>query len=346
MIMAGFFGFFDYTKDGPEIKKDAPPKPRIIVFFEILKRKFWTLCRLNLLYLVFSIPSLLIALYVSDFFLYRYTPEEIANVFLYNLVYNATFAIFLISMSVVAIGPVQAGFTYILRNFAREEHAFLWWDFKDTAKRNWKQSTIVCIIDLIVTLILAFDVTMYSVMDMPSTVMSFGTGFVIVIFILYLMMHLYIYPMLITFDLNIRQIYKNALIFAIIKFIPNLGIILLCLLTTVATTYLLFSVNLFLSIVAFIFILFSLNGLIINYYVYPVLKKYMIDGVNTDKEDNKSNEKSANKKKNVRKKEANGREVTGNEESATNSEATADKKTTVKGKPGPKNKKAGKNKQK
>ena len=47
--MAGFFGLFDYTKTGPGILKNAPPKPRVIVFFEVYFRKFWHLIKLNIL---------------------------------------------------------------------------------------------------------------------------------------------------------------------------------------------------------------------------------------------------------------------------------------------------------
>lgn len=32
--MAGFFGLFDYTKEGPGVPKDAPPKARFIIFLK------------------------------------------------------------------------------------------------------------------------------------------------------------------------------------------------------------------------------------------------------------------------------------------------------------------------
>ena len=50
--MAGFFGFFDYTKPGPGVPnpEDAPKKARILVFLEILQRKFWNLIKINLMF--------------------------------------------------------------------------------------------------------------------------------------------------------------------------------------------------------------------------------------------------------------------------------------------------------
>ena len=38
--MAGFFGLFNYDKEGPGVPKDAPPKTRFVTFFEVLKRRF------------------------------------------------------------------------------------------------------------------------------------------------------------------------------------------------------------------------------------------------------------------------------------------------------------------
>lgn len=45
-----------YLKEGPGIEKDAPPKTGIALFFEILVREFWQLLKLNLLFVLCSIP--------------------------------------------------------------------------------------------------------------------------------------------------------------------------------------------------------------------------------------------------------------------------------------------------
>lgn len=38
--MAGFFGFFDYTKPGPGVPEDLPPKSKFIVFLKYLHVSF------------------------------------------------------------------------------------------------------------------------------------------------------------------------------------------------------------------------------------------------------------------------------------------------------------------
>lgn len=54
--MAGFFGLFNYEKEGPGIEKDAPKKKAFIVFFETFFRNFWKFISVNAVYLLLSIP--------------------------------------------------------------------------------------------------------------------------------------------------------------------------------------------------------------------------------------------------------------------------------------------------
>lgn len=53
--MAGFFGLFNYEKEGPGIAKDAPKKKTIFVFFETFFRNFWKFIPISFVYSVISI---------------------------------------------------------------------------------------------------------------------------------------------------------------------------------------------------------------------------------------------------------------------------------------------------
>jgi uncharacterized membrane protein YesL len=266
--MAGFFGFFDYTKPGPGVPKDAPPKARVIVFFEVLGRKFWNLVKMNIMFSLFNLPAIA-AVFIATFFIFQnYLVEDPA----YDLLLRFVLGSLLLCVPVITVGPAQAGYTYILRNYSREEHAFLWWDFKDTALKNFKESMIISVLDFIFVVFFGLALNFYNRLEMNSILPSLATGFLLMAFVIFLMMHLYIYPMLITFKLTVRQIYKNAFIFALAKFFPNLGILLLCFLILQVTF-----IYPVIGIILFIFITVSLIGLIINFYSYPKLKKYIID---------------------------------------------------------------------
>lgn len=56
--MAGFFGLFNYEKEGPGISKDAPQKKGFVVFFETFFRNFWKFIPINVVYSFFCLPIL------------------------------------------------------------------------------------------------------------------------------------------------------------------------------------------------------------------------------------------------------------------------------------------------
>lgn len=265
--MAGFFGFFDYTKPGPGIPKDAPPKPRILVFLGVFKRKFWNLVKLNLMFSLFNLPAIILA-WLSTFIFFQ---QKFSDDYLLEFFVRLMFAAFIVSIPILTVGPAQAGFTYVLRNYAREEHAFIWGDFKEKALNNFKQSSMIALVDLFVVIILAVDINAYRSMSQGNLLMTIASTMIGIMTLIYTMMHMYMYPMLVTFKLTNRQLFKNAFIFAIIRFFPNLGILILCGLFIVLT-FILPNVGLLL----FFTITVSTVGLITNFYVYPALKKYIM----------------------------------------------------------------------
>lgn len=229
--MAGFFGFFDYTKPGPGVPKDAPPKSRFIVFFEVFLRKFWRLVTLNIIYFIACIP-------------------------------------------IITIGPATAGFTYVLRNFSREEHAWVWSDFKEHALRNFKQAFIISVIDLFALVIGYVNFQFYSRIGTQNVLLGYLKYVIAAMGIIFIIMHLYIYPMLVTFKLTVKQIFKNAFIFAILKLPQNIGMLFLCAIVALGFYY-----YYMIGILLTPFIVLSTLGLMINFYVYPILQKYMIDKI-------------------------------------------------------------------
>jgi uncharacterized membrane protein YesL len=284
--MAGFFGFFDYTKPGPGIPKDAPPKPPIVVFFGIYIRKFWNLVKINIMFNLFNLPAVVAVIFASMYVI-QVQIEDNAAV---DLMTRFIFGSIALCIPLITVGPVQAGYTYILRNYSREEHAFLWWDFKDNALSNFKQSMIVSIIDFLALILFGITINFYYSYTVDNSMMAIfilaARTFMIIAFIVYLIMHMYMYPMLVTFKLTLKQLYKNALIFALAKFFPNLGILLLCITIILLTFYF----NTYIGIVLFMLITVSTIGLITNFYVYPKLKKYMIDKIDNEKANDEEGE--------------------------------------------------------
>lgn len=278
--MAGFFGFFDYTKPGPGVPKDAPPKAPILLFFELLQRKFWNLIKLNLMFNFFNIPALLLGLYMMLMF---FPDEEILNsgtqdptLLALDVLLKFTNLAILMCIPMITVGPAQAGFTYVLRNYSREEHAFIWSDFKDNALKNFKQSMIVSAIDFILTFLILWSIKTYFALSSGNIFMSVGLVLTVFVFVIFLLMHIYIYPLMVTFNLTLKKLYKNALIFAVVKLPMNILISLICSFLIMLSFGRVFAFNPIIGIIIYVFFTTALIGFITNFYAYPKLKKYMM----------------------------------------------------------------------
>lgn len=257
----------NYNKPGPGVEKDAPPKPRFFIFFEVLKRKFWHLIRVNFLYVLCNIPALVLAFAVSSVYMQKINIDNGGFSDLYIRVFVAVIMMFL---SVITIGPVQAGFTYILRNYSREEHAFIWWDFKDNFIKNFKQGMIITGIDLVVMYILGIALNFY--INYQGFLSIAASAFVFLSIVIFCIMHLYLYPMLVTVKLSIKNLYKNAFIFSILKLLPNILFFVLNILIAYATFY-----NPIIGVILYLLIIPSFIGLMNNFFVNPTIKKYVVD---------------------------------------------------------------------
>jgi uncharacterized membrane protein YesL len=286
MTVAGFFGLFDYTKEGPGVPKDAPPKSRFIIFFEVLARKFWNIIKVNLMYCMFNIPAFIFLLFFSMYYLQLLIPIETmenpeTDLVSYLFGFAIPILLIFLCLPLIAVGPAQAGMTFILRNYSREEHAFIWSDFIEHAKKNFKQSMIVGVINALVTIVVLMDIYIYRQIQSDNLLFVAANALIIMAFIIFMMMSMYIYPMMVTFKLTIRQLYKNALLFAIMKFIPNLLILIVCFAIVIAPFY-------FSPVIGYlllIFITMAFISYITNFYVYSKIDKYMIQRVENSADD-------------------------------------------------------------
>ena len=111
---------------------------------------------------------------------------------------------------------------------------------------------------------------------------SFMFGIAVFISLIFTFMRFYIPLMIITFDLPLRKIYRNSLIFAFAGLKRNfyilLGMILLYALLFgifALTGYAYFTLAIYFLL--FIFVLPAYRSYLIQYNVFPVVKKHMID---------------------------------------------------------------------
>lgn len=237
----GFFGLFNYEKEGPGIAKDAPKKKTFFVFFETFFRNFWKFIPINLVYSLLSIP-------------------------------------------VITIGLSNAGLTNVARNTARDKHSFGLSDFWDTIKANWRQALPVGIINTIIYILLIFDIYFFYVSSY-GILSPIGMGISIALLVVFYIMNFYIWTMMITFDFTIKQIFSNSFRFVFLNMKNNLICVVCMALSTAFFVGVFAALSYFKDIIfgAIITVMLSsvllplFKFLIIQYCVFPSIKKYVID---------------------------------------------------------------------
>ncbi len=272
--MAGFFGLFNYAKPGKGVSKDAPEKKRFFLFFELYFRKFWKLLLLNFMYAVITFPFVSAfviwvfsafgvdaALFADDMTMYLFTMT------LFGLPYNLGYI--LVALSALLLGPATAAATYIWRQFARQEHSWVWGDFWERLRSNFKQGLAIGIVDILVwvsfVLYMSLKITGSSALAQYLLVFRYVA---IIIFAVYTVMRFYIYLIMVTFDMSIIAILRNAWIFSVLGVVRNLCTIFFSALVLAAT--------LFIPIPLMLTLTYSLIGFITTFNAYPVVEKYML----------------------------------------------------------------------
>lgn len=172
---------------------------------------------------------------------------------------------------VITFGPATSAFFAVLKKYSLERPVFFFSDFFSEFKKNFKQSFLLGIIDVILLVSLVCAYIFYGSRAAKDPAFLVFIFCVSVFAIVALMMHFYIYLMLVSTNLKMKDIIKNSLILSIAQFKINI-ITLICVVVIVALNVALFPYSLLLMA----FIPVSLIGFIIAYNSYPIIRKYII----------------------------------------------------------------------
>lgn len=245
----------NYDRPGPGVPKNAPPQKAVPRFFTILGRKFFDLIKLNLL---FCIPTAVV-------------------VFLVFWINSKTTFTPVVLLPVILLSPFVAGLTFVTRNYVREEHAFILSDFMDAVKGNWKAFLINGALCYAVAMVLSYSIPFYWQNGADNGLFMVAAAVCVAVSVLLLFGQYYVPVMLVTFDLGLRQVYKNALIFAILGLWRNLLVtVLLALLVLVLYLAQIMVLTILLAILFAVFLLFAYCSFLVNFAVYPLIDKMMI----------------------------------------------------------------------
>ncbi len=196
------------------------------------------------------------------------------------LVNNAVYS--LVSLPIVTNGFAQAGITHIARNIARDKHSFGISDFKDTVKKNWQQSLILGIINVLIYIILIFDAWFISAME-KSTLNTIYLGAIFFALFVWTFMNYFMWTLMITFKFSIKQILKNSFKFAFINFKMNFVCFFTLLLVLAIYIGILFLAGTYwITALVFELLVFTLTypgfkALLVQFCTFPAIRKFIID---------------------------------------------------------------------
>lgn len=267
MALFGLIG--NYSKPGPGVSKDEPKKAAPLRFFEILWRKLSKLVQLNLIFMIpFTIAVVLMVL-----ILFLPLPHFAFDTALLGAL--DLYVIYVVPIPMIFLSPFTAGMAYVTRNFAREEHAFVWSDFWDAVKNNWKPSLLNGVIVYAAYVILSFSIFFYSNQMNSNWLFMIPFAICCLLAIMMLFAQYYIPLMIVTFDLKLRHIYRNAFIFAILGLLRNLLITAVIVAMIIGTLYCPGGF-LVIPLILLVLIVFSFISYLSSFATYSIVDKYLI----------------------------------------------------------------------
>lgn len=269
-----------YGKSGKgDYRKEDLPTNRWQLFWEMLRVRLSGLVRLNLMYLVPWIPALVVLLinvlgwytnlsaimtaYEGDPQNAQMTLEQL-NI---SVVFNS--ALWLIPCLAIT-GPFTAGVSYVTRNWARDEHAFIWSDFKDAVKENWKQalgvSAITAVVPLMAIVCWYFYGQMAQRMNMP--LLMAPQIITAMLALVWSLMLVYLYPLMVTYRLTFKQLLRNALLLSIGRLPQTLGLRALSLVPIAIGVLLVFFVGQVHWVIFGMLVYYALIGFVLSRFIY------------------------------------------------------------------------------
>ena len=274
---------FYYGKSGKgDYTPENLPTNRWQLFWEMLRVRLSALVRLNLMYVVPWLPTMIVLMIGALSFLTSLnnmvdSGEAIAVGELLGGVVAPT--LLLLVPCITITGPFTSGVCYVTRNWARDEHAFIWSDFKDAVKENWKQSLVISFVTSLVPLMLYVCWNFYGAMANSNAFMVVPQVLTMMIGLMWCLGVTYFHPLIVSYKLRMRDVMRNGLLLAVARLPMSIGLRLLHALPMIIGVVLMLFVSpmyCMLGLFAYYLLIgFSLSRFVTASYTNAVFDKYI-----------------------------------------------------------------------
>lgn len=262
--------FFNYDKPGKGIDKNAPKKKGAALFFELVWRKLKILTLSNMLYFLVSLPVIAVYFLLLDLLIGNVFETTDVQIHM-HIILILTFILTILWGS----GPASCGYTYLMRCFAREEHAWITSDFFERIRKNFKYGIVILLCDIAMLFLGITSMRFYSAMYASGKSYALILmALVFMVMVMYTFMHYYMYEFAVTFEIGIITMFKNSMIMAAAALPMNV----LMTVIVFAGTYLIASLFTIPAVIIIMFVFWiSFLRFPIDFYVARRIKRELID---------------------------------------------------------------------
>ncbi len=243
--------FSNYEKVGKGVSKDPDKKIPLFRFLDIYMEHITKLILLNFIFLLALLPfgGIMFVEYLG----------------LGNLAFYVIFVLL-----GAFVGPALCGFMKVLRNISCRRPVFIWSDFWKAFGKNFKQGAVMGIIDMFFLVAMSFALPMYWGFASENSLFNIPFVICVVCAFLFVMMHFYIYLLMVSTTLNLWEILKDSLYLTAIEIKSSV----VNLITTVVVV--MAFVVLFPWSTILLFVAPSFLGLLYAFNCFPAIREHVI----------------------------------------------------------------------
>jgi uncharacterized membrane protein YesL len=173
---------------------------------------------------------------------------------------------FVFAVLIITLPAATAGLFAVLAPLVRGTDTEIFATFFGTMRRQWLKSTVVFGADVLIGAMIVINFSVLDLMKPPGPVFWFFRSIYIFLAIAALMVNLYLWPLLVLFDLHLRRLVKVSLGLAFTHPVWSLFTLGLALLPLVLA--------MFAPPLLSVMVVFSTTVLIINWGTWQIIKKY------------------------------------------------------------------------
>lgn len=145
--------------------------------------------------------------------------EKVVDIIILNFLW------IIFSLPIITIGSSTTALYYVIEKLAKNEEGYIFKEFWYGFKNNFKQATLIWAIMLIVIGIILADIHFFSTIN--STLGIIGAGIFTLILIIFLLIALYIFPLIAKYENNIKSTFINAFILAFGNLFTSISLLMI-----------------------------------------------------------------------------------------------------------------------